>query len=108
MFVKFDVVVVLVFMKEEVKGLKDFYEIVFLSSDYNEFMLVYQKKVKIMFVLIGVNVKYDYQGILFGEDNLGVIYNWLIGFQCSFKKGQVIGNGVFCIDEFESSLYLVV
>jgi len=93
--------------KDEAKGLKDFYETVFPSSEYDEFTPVHQKKVKTTFAPAGNAASYDWQGISSGEDNLGAIYNRLIGFQRSFKKDQATGNGVLCIDEFESSLHPV-
>lgn len=93
--------------KDEAAGLTDFYETVFPSSDYNEFTPVHQKKVKTTFAPAGNGAKYDWQGISSGEDNLGAIYNRLIGFQRSFVKDQTMGNGVLCIDEFESGLHPV-
>jgi len=93
--------------RDEARGLKDFYETVFPSSEYNEFTPVHQRRVKTTFAPSGKGAKYDWQGISSGEDNLGAIYNRLIGFQRSLQKGQVAGNGVLCIDEFESSLHPV-
>lgn len=93
--------------KDEAKGLKDFHETVFPSSEYSEFTAVHQKRVKTTFAPAGNGARYDWQGISSGEDNLGAIYNRLIGFQRSLRKGQTTGNGVLCIDEFESSLHPV-
>lgn len=91
----------------EAADLKDFYETVFPSSDYEAFVPVHQKKVKTTFALSGASARYDWHSISSGEDNLGAIFNRLVGFQRSFAKGQAGGNGIFCIDEFESSLHPV-
>jgi hypothetical protein len=91
----------------EAADLKDFYENVFPSTDYEAFVPVHQKKVKTTFALSGASAKYNWQAISSGEDNLGAIFNRLLGFQRSFSAGQATGNGILCIDEFESSLHPV-
>jgi hypothetical protein len=91
----------------EAADLKDFYENVFPSSDYEAFVPVHQKNVKTTFALAGASARYNWQSISSGEDNLGAIFNRLLGFQRSFAAGQVTGNGILCIDEFESSLHPV-
>lgn len=92
---------------EEASGLKDFYETIFPSSEYDEFSAIHQNKVKTTFAPSGIDARYDWQAISSGEDNLGAIYNRLIGFERSLVKNQPTGNGVLCIDEFESSLHPV-
>lgn len=87
--------------------LKDFYEHIFPSSDYEAFVPVHQKKVKSTFALSGATARYDWHSISSGEDNLGAIFNRLVGFQRTFTAGQKTGNGILCIDEFESSLHPV-
>jgi hypothetical protein len=57
--------------------------------------------------LAGAGAKYNWQAISSGEDNLGAIFNRLLGFQRAFVNGQTTGNGILCIDEFESSLHPV-
>ncbi len=91
----------------EAADLKDFYETVFPSSDYEAFVPVHQKKVKTTFALTGASARYDWHSISSGEDNLGAIFNRLVGFQRAFVSGQATGNGILCIDEFESSLHPV-
>jgi len=91
----------------EAGDLKDFYEGIFPSSDYEAFVPVHQKKVKSTFALSGKTARYDWHSISSGEDNLGAIFNRLVGFQRAFTKGQKTGNGILCIDEFESSLHPV-
>lgn len=91
----------------EAAGLKDFYENIFPSSDYEAFVPVHQKKVKSTFALSGATARYNWHSISSGEDNLGAIFNRLIGFQRAYIPGQKIGNGILCIDEFESSLHPV-
>lgn len=91
----------------EAADLKDFYENIFPSSDYETFIPVHEKKVKSTFALSGLIARYDWHSISSGEDNLGAIFNRLIGFQRAFTKGQNLGNGILCIDEFESSLHPV-
>lgn len=54
------------------------------------------------------NSYYNFEAISSGEDNLGHIVNKLIGFM-RYKNDKVeLSNGIFCIDEFESSLHPVV
>jgi len=91
----------------EAADLKDFYESIFPSSDYEAFVPVHQKSVKSTFALSGASARYDWHSISSGEDNLGAIFNRLVGFQRAFAKGQKTGNGILCIDEFESSLHPV-
>lgn len=91
----------------EISDLKDFYENIFPNSTYDNFIPVHQKDIKTTFALSGASAKYDWQTISSGEDNLGAIFNRLLGFQRAYLKGQEIGNGVLCIDEFESSLHPV-
>ena len=91
----------------EADDLKDLYETVFPSSDYEAFVPVHQKKVKTTFALAGAGAKYNWQAISSGEDNLGAIFNRLLGFQRALVNGQTTGNGILCIDEFESSLHPV-
>lgn len=91
----------------EAADLKDFYETIFPSSDYEAFVPVHEKKVKSTFALSGAKARYDWRSISSGEDNLGAIFNRLVGFQRAFTTGQKTGNGILCIDEFESSLHPV-
>jgi len=92
---------------EEAGDLKDFYETIFPSSEYESFIPIHQNKVKTTFALAGSSARYDWHSISSGEDNLGAIFNRLIGFQRSYKPGNKCGNGILCIDEFESSLHPV-
>lgn len=92
---------------DEAAHLKDFYETVFPSTEYEAFVPVHQKKVKTTFALSGASARYNWQSISSGEDNLGAIFNRLLGFQRSFAAGQTVGNGILCLDEFESSLHPV-
>jgi len=89
----------------EAADLKDFYETVFPSSEYEAFQPVHHQKMKTTFGLTGTKAKYDWQTISSGEDNLGAIFNRLLGFQRKFIPKQKLGNGILCIDEFESSLH---
>lgn len=91
----------------EARELKHFLESVLPSSDYSEFTPVHERKVKTTFAPSGDAATYDWRAISSGEDNLGAIFNRLLGFQRSFQKGQSVGNGILCIDEFESSLHPV-
>lgn len=93
--------------KPEAADLKDFYENIFPSSDYEDFVPVHEKKVKSTFALSGNTARYDWHSISSGEDNLGAIFNRMLGFQRAFKAGSITGNGILCIDEFESSLHPV-
>ncbi|MBX9703131.1 MAG: AAA family ATPase, partial [Silvanigrellaceae bacterium] len=86
---------------------KDFYETVLPSTDYEAFAPIHEKGLKTTFAPAGEGAKYNYEAISSGEDNLGAIFNRLVGFQRAFTKGQSMGNGIFCIDEFESSLHPV-
>ncbi len=91
----------------EAADLKDFYENIFPSSDYEAFVPIHQKKVKSTFALSGATARYNWHSISSGEDNLGAIFNRLVGFQRAFTTGQRTGNGILCIDEFECSLHPV-
>jgi hypothetical protein len=92
---------------DEASDLKDFYENIFPSSEYEKFVPVHQRKVKTTFAVSGGSARYDWHSISSGEDNLGAIFNRLVGFQREFHAGQKVGNGILCIDEFESSLHPV-
>ncbi|MBB2886953.1 MULTISPECIES: AAA family ATPase [Pseudomonas] len=92
---------------EEAADLKDYYETVLPSTDYNQFTPVHEKNVKTTFAPVGEGARYDWLSISSGEDNLGAIFNRLLGFRRSFKGKNGGGNGIFCIDEFESSLHPV-
>jgi AAA ATPase domain len=91
----------------ELAGLKDFYESVFPSSEYGGFDPIHQKKVKTTFAPSGDKATYDWHSISSGEDNLGAIYNRMLGFQRSCDSRSDFGNGILCLDEFESSLHPV-
>lgn len=91
----------------EAADLKDFYEHIFPSSEYETFVPVHQRRVKSTFALSGASARYNWHSISSGEDNLGAIFNRLIGFQRAFTAEQKTGNGILCIDEFESSLHPV-
>ncbi|MEE4156637.1 AAA family ATPase [Pseudomonas viridiflava] len=96
----------------EAIGLKDFYETVFPSSEYGNFTPIVatsdNKTTKTTFGPSSDSAKYDWSTISSGEDNLGSIYNRLIGFQRSLQdSNNKEGNGVLCIDEFESTLHPV-
>ncbi|WP_169295710.1 AAA family ATPase [Advenella sp. EE-W14] len=84
---------------------KNFYESVFPSNVYDTFSAVLEKNQKTTFAPAGNNATYDFNGISSGEDNLGAVFNRMIGFQRAFDKNQKTGGGIFCIDEFDSSLH---
>lgn len=92
---------------EEQKNLKTFYEAVLPSTDYGNFSAIHHKNLKTTFAPHGNKATYDWNSISSGEDNLGAIFNRLLGFQRAFKVGQKTGNGILCIDEFDSSLHPV-
>jgi hypothetical protein len=92
---------------DEFRDLKRFFETVLPSSTYGTFAPIHQKNVKTTFAPHGVDATYDWNSISSGEDNLGSIFNRLLGFQRALKKGQTSGNGILCIDEFDSSLHPV-
>lgn len=92
---------------KEAEALKDFYENVFPSSEYSAFSPILHKNVKTTFAPTGGDAKYDWNAISSGEDNLGAIFGKLVGFQRAYEKNAVRGNGILCIDEFESSLHPV-
>lgn len=91
----------------ETKALKDFYERIFPSSAYGTFAPIHQKRIKTTFAPDGDSAEYDWQAISSGEDNLGAIFNRMLGFQRTYDQKSEAGNGIFCIDEFESSLHPV-
>jgi len=91
---------------EEASDLKDYYETVLPSTEYNQFTPVHEKNIKTTFAPVGDDAKYDWLSISSGEDNLGAIFNRLLGFRRAFDPRNG-GNGVLCIDEFESSLHPV-
>lgn len=96
---------------DELANLKDFYETVFPSSEYEKFTpivaITNKKTTKTTFGPASTSTKYDWSTISSGEDNLGAIYNRLIGFERSLNIDKTMGNGVLCIDEFESTLHPV-
>lgn len=91
----------------EQTDLKSFYETVLPSTEYGNFSAIHQKNIKTTFAPHGSNATYDWNSISSGEDNLGSIFNRLLGFQRAFTAGQTTGNGILCIDEFDSSLHPV-
>lgn len=91
----------------EKKALKDFCERIFPSSAYGTFAPTHQKRIKTTFAPDGDSAEYDWQAISLGEDNLGAIFNRMLGFQRAYDTKSEMGNGIFCIDEFESSLHPV-
>ena len=88
-------------------NLKAFYETVLPSTEYGDFSAIHQKNIKTTFAPHGSTATYDWKSISSGEDNLGAIFNRLLGFQRAFQTGQLVGNGILCIDEFDSSLHPV-
>ncbi|ARX09112.1 TPA: AAA family ATPase [Proteus mirabilis] len=91
--------------EKEKRQQRDFYETILSSMDYNDFTAVYEVNKKTTFAPCGDEARYDYEAISSGEDNLGAIFNRLLGFQRSFIDDNKCGNGIFCIDEFESGLH---
>ena len=87
--------------------LKRFYEQIFPSSSYGSFVGVHRPKFKSTWAPSGGDLGYDWQSMSSGEDNLGSIFNRLIGFQRDYTPGQKTGGGILCIDEFEASLHPV-
>ncbi|MDB5871261.1 MAG: hypothetical protein JWQ07_703 [Ramlibacter sp.] len=87
--------------------LKTFYETVLPSTEYGDFTAVHQKNMKTTFAPHGPTAKYDWDSISSGEDNLGAIFNRLLGFQRAAAPANPAGNGILCIDEFDSSLHPV-
>jgi hypothetical protein len=90
----------------EKADLKKFYETVLPSTEYGDFAAIHQKNIKTTFAPHGATATYDWDSISSREDNLGAIFNRLLGFQRSFKPSAA-GNGILCIDEFDSSLHPV-
>ena len=93
--------------KDEVKNLKSFFEAVLPSTNYGNFAAIHHKNLKTTFAPHGDDAVYGWNSISSGEDNLGAIFNRLLGFQRAYKEGQKTGNGILCIDEFDSSLHPV-
>ncbi|GAB1402588.1 AAA family ATPase [Elusimicrobiota bacterium] len=89
----------------EKEQLLNFYERIFPSRDYKLFEGIQESKIKETFGPSGENRTYDFNSISSGEDNLGSIFNRLIGFQRASQEDKNIGNGVFCIDEIEAGLH---
>lgn len=84
---------------EEKEDLKRFYGSIFLQTDRNDYIAVYDNNKKKTFGPSGDNATYDFNSISSGEDNLGSIFNTLL----SFKRTH--DTGLICIDEIESSLH---
>lgn len=93
--------------KDEMGQLKNFYEQIFPNSSYGEFVGIHRDKIKSTWAPSGGDLGYDWESISSGEDNLGSIFNRLVGFQRDYKKNQKTGGGILCIDEFEASLHPV-
>jgi len=53
----------------EYADLKDFYESIFPSTDYESFVPVLDKRVKTTFAVSGASARYDWHSISSGEDN---------------------------------------
>lgn len=87
--------------------LNNFYERIFPSREYRDFEgVINNDKTKETFAPGGDNVKYDFNSISTGEDNLGALFNKLITFQRdSLSLTTNSGNGIFCIDEIEAGLH---
>ncbi|MCF3492687.1 AAA family ATPase [Stenotrophomonas maltophilia] len=90
----------------EAADLIDFYESVFPSTEYSSFTPVQERALKTTFGPSGAAATYDWSSISSGEDNLGAIFNRLLGFSRQ-KKTAGLGNGILCIDEMECSLHPV-
>ena len=88
---------------EELAECKNFYEYVLPSMEYSEFDAVLDTSTKTTFAPLSKS--YDFNSMSSGEDNLGSIFNRLVGFMranlCNIK------GGILCIDEVESSLHPV-
>ena len=84
---------------EEKEELKRFYGSIFLQTDRNDYIAVYDNNKKKTFGPSGDTATYDFNSISSGEDNLGSIFNTLL----SFKRTN--DTGLICIDEIESSLH---
>lgn len=91
---------------DEAGDLVDFYESVFPSTEYSAFTPVQERALKTTFGPSGANATYDWSTISSGEDNLGAIFNRLLGFARQ-KRVAGQGNGILCIDEMECSLHPV-
>ncbi|NHQ84869.1 ATP-binding protein [Iodobacter sp. HSC-16F04] len=92
---------------EEKKLQQNFYETVFSKNGFGSFSAVKDGVNKSTFAPVGASAKYGYESISSGEDNLGAIFNKMIGYVRSFDASSSEGNGIFCIDEFEASLHPV-
>lgn len=86
---------------------QDFYESVFSKTGFESFSAVNHAGMKATFGPVGDGAAYGYESISSGEDNLGAIFNRMIGYVRSYDKNKKEGNGIFCIDEFEASLHPV-
>lgn len=91
--------------EKEQNDLKQFYESILPSTEYRKFEAIYENNIKNTYAPTSENSQYDFRSISSGEDNLGAIFSKLIGFQRAYKPYQIEGNGILCIDEFESSLH---
>jgi len=91
---------------QEQERLKRFYEKVFPSTSYGKFSAIHQRNVKTTYAPFGEDAKFDWNSISSGEDNLGAIFNRLLGFERAIVQKNA-GNGILCIDEFDSSLHPV-
>jgi len=94
------------YSKEEEKFIENFYSKLLQKQSFSSVEAVADNKLKT--TLGPANSYYDYESISSGEDNLGHIVNKLIGFMRHTNKDKSLSNGIFCIDEFESSLHPVV
>lgn len=86
---------------------QNFYESVFSKTGFKNFSAVNDSGMKSTFAPVGEGAAYGYESISSGEDNLGAIFNRMIGYVRAYNKDKIGGNGIFCIDEFEASLHPV-
>ena len=93
----------------EKKAQKTFFQHVIPTNTYSSFEPVRDKKLKTTFAPSGPDAKYGYESMSSGEDDLGAIFNRLVGFERAralhAKDGR--GTGILCIDEFEAGLHPV-
>jgi hypothetical protein len=93
----------------EAKEQKTFFQHVIPTNTYGNFEPIRDGKLKTTFGPSGPDARYNYEAISSGEDNLGAIFNRLVGFQRAHaaqpKDGR--GTGILCIDEFEAGLHPV-
>lgn len=96
------------YSESEKKFISTFFAYLLQKQTFTEVEAVVDAKIKT--TLGPSNSYYDYESISSGEDNLGHIVNKLIGFMRNknTNKNKMMSNGIFCIDEFESSLHPVV